>query len=88
MDLSCQLGAFASLDEKKKKEMLTNAKLKDELALQSIGISNLSARLHRQTVQYEKTRQHIVVMEKKAKSLRTQLSDIRMSEHARKAELA
>ena len=65
MDLSCQLNAFSSLDEKKKKEMLTNAKLKDELALQSIGISNLGARLVRQTEQLEKIRGDMTTMERK-----------------------
>ena len=63
MDLTCQLKAFSSLDEKKKKEMLTNAKLKDELALQSIGISNLGARLTRQTEVMEKTKKKIAKME-------------------------
>lgn len=83
MDLSCQFNAFSNLDEKKKKEMLTNAKLKDELAIQSIGISNLGARLNRQTAVCEKTKRKMVAMEQKAEVLRDRLSDYRMQEMER-----
>lgn len=83
MDLSCQFNAFSNLDEKKKKEMLTNAKLKDELAIQSIGISNLGARLSRQTAVCESTKRKMVKMEQKAEMLRDRLSDFRMKEMAR-----
>ena len=83
MDLTCQLKAFTSLDEKKKNEMLTNSKLKDELALQSIGISNLGARLARQTEQNAKINSDIEQMEKKAKALRTSLGNLHAQAHER-----
>jgi len=83
MDLSCQFNAFSNLDAKKKKEMLTNAKLKDELAIQSIGISNLGARLSRQTEVCEKTKRKMAAMEQKAETLRDRLSEFRMKEMER-----
>ena len=77
------MNAFSSLEEKKKKELLMNAKLKDELALQSIGITNLSARLTRQTEMSESVRGEISAAEKKAKSLRIKLASLRMDDHER-----
>ena len=71
------------MDEKKKNEMLTNSKLKDELALQSIGISNLGARLARQTEQNTKINCDIEQMERKAKSLRISLSNLHAQAHER-----
>jgi hypothetical protein len=47
MDQSFQKEAFCALNDNQKKELLNNARLKDELALQGIGLSNLLVRLHR-----------------------------------------
>lgn len=47
MDLIFQRQAFSSMDDTKKKALLANSKLKDELALQSVGISNLTVRCQR-----------------------------------------
>mgnify|MGYP003388263370 CR=1 FL=1 len=77
------MNAFSSLEEKKKKELLMNAKLKDELALQSIGITNLSARLTKQTEMNEKIRSDIGGMEKRARILRVQLAALHKQENAR-----
>jgi hypothetical protein len=47
MDLVFQRQAFTAMDDQKKKALLANSKLKDELALQSVGISNLTVRCGR-----------------------------------------
>jgi hypothetical protein len=47
MDLVFQKQAFSAMDDTKKKALLANSKLKDELALQSVGISNLTVRCQR-----------------------------------------
>ena len=47
MDLAFQQHAFTAMEDHKKRAMLANSKLKDELALQSVGISNLSVRCGR-----------------------------------------
>jgi hypothetical protein len=44
MYVSFQKEAFLTLDADKKRIILENSKLKDEIALQSIGINNLSVR--------------------------------------------
>ena len=54
LDISFQKEAFDSLHERQKQAMFENAKLKDEVALQGVGIANLSARLARQKIQYDK----------------------------------
>lgn len=53
MDLSYQKEAFAALLESQKKAMFENAKLKDEVALQGVGIANLGARLTKQRIEYD-----------------------------------
>ena len=53
MDISYQKDAFAALSERHKKAMFQNAKLKDEVALQGVGLNNLGSRLGKQTQQYE-----------------------------------
>jgi hypothetical protein len=47
MDLAFQQHAFTAMEDEKKKAMLANSKLKDEIALQSVGISNLTVRCGR-----------------------------------------
>ncbi|RYG93637.1 hypothetical protein EON65_58620, partial [archaeon] len=54
LDISFQKEAFDSLHERQKQAMFENAKLKDEVALQGVGIANLSARLARQKIQHDK----------------------------------
>ena len=53
MDISYQKDAFSALSERHKKAMFQNAKLKDEVALQGVGLNNLGSRLGKQTQQYE-----------------------------------
>jgi hypothetical protein len=53
MDISYQKDAFAALSERHKKAMFQNAKLKDEVALQGVGLNNLGSRLGKQNQQYE-----------------------------------
>ena len=49
MDNRYQQHAFSSLNEADKRDIFDNAKLKDEVTLQSIGIANLTLRLDKQT---------------------------------------
>lgn len=60
MDLVFQRQAFSSMDDNKKKALLANSKLKDELALQSVGISNLTVRCGR-----DKQNQKVILNEMK-----------------------
>jgi hypothetical protein len=53
MDISYQKDAFAALSERHKKAMFQNAKLKDEVALQGVGLNNLGSRLGKQNQQYD-----------------------------------
>lgn len=53
MDISYQKDAFAALSERHKKAMFQNAKLKDEVALQGVGLNNLGSRLAKQTQQHD-----------------------------------
>ena len=69
MDLTCQLNAFQSLDNRKKTEMMTNVSLKDEIILQNIGIANLSARLVKQSGMISDVIQHSKLMEAKVGGL-------------------
>lgn len=50
LDISFQREAFNALHERQKQAMFENAKLKDEVALQGVGIANLSARLAKQKI--------------------------------------
>jgi hypothetical protein len=87
MDLACQLSAFGSLFENKKKEMLTNSKIKDELALQNIGIANLTARLARQDILIDKIRSEMTNALIKANNFRQQLIDVRARGNLRNSEI-
>ena len=51
--------AFNEMDVAKKKAILANSKLKDELALQSVGISNLTVRCNRDKYYVRETRQEM-----------------------------
>jgi hypothetical protein len=53
MDISYQKDAFAALSDRHKKAMFQNAKLKDEVALQGVGLNNLGSRLAKQTQQFD-----------------------------------
>lgn len=53
MDISYQKDAFAALSDRHKKAMFQNAKLKDEVALQGVGLNNLGSRLAKQNQQHD-----------------------------------
>ena len=53
MDISYQKDAFSALSEHHKKAMFQNAKLKDEVALQGVGLNNLGSRLAKQNQQHD-----------------------------------
>lgn len=76
MDVSYQQNAFGSLTEKQKKSMFENAKLKDEVALQGVGIANLSARLIRQKQSYDACKKSLKFLNKKSRNLREQLAEL------------
>lgn len=56
MDLQFQRSAFLQLDEELKKEMLIHSKLNDELALQSVGIVNLTVRSNRDKLSHKEVK--------------------------------
>lgn len=68
MELSFQEEAFSALQDKQKKAMLENAKLKDEVALQGVGIANLTARLIKQQLAYDKCKKVLTKYEKKVEN--------------------
>ena len=68
MDLVFQRQAFSSMDDTKKKALLANSKLKDELALQSVGISNLTVRCGRDKQNQKLIREEMKKMEQKVSS--------------------
>ena len=64
-----QRQAFTAMDDHKKKAMLANSKLKDELALQSVGISNLSVRCARDKQSYKSIKQDMKLIGEKVRFL-------------------
>eukprot|EP00602_Paraphysomonas_sp_CaronLab_P001618 CAMPEP_0185031938 /NCGR_PEP_ID=MMETSP1103-20130426/19685_1 /TAXON_ID=36769 /ORGANISM="Paraphysomonas bandaiensis, Strain Caron Lab Isolate" /LENGTH=521 /DNA_ID=CAMNT_0027567639 /DNA_START=31 /DNA_END=1593 /DNA_ORIENTATION=- len=78
MDLVFQRQAFTAMDDHKKKAMLANSKLKDELALQSVGISNLSVRCARDKQSYKSIKQDMKLIGEKVKNLRAKLTSIQL----------
>jgi hypothetical protein len=78
MDLHFQRQAFAAMDDEKKKAMLANSKLKDELALQSVGISNLGVRCGRDRQHYKDIKSKMKTIGQQVNSRRQKLSDLQM----------
>ena len=56
--------------------MFQNAKLKDEVAIQGIGISNLNARLARQKYAYDLCKREMSDLHEKSHFLKEKLSDV------------
>ena len=69
MDISYQKDAFAALSERHKKAMFQNAKLKDEVALQGVGLNNLGSRLAKQTQQHDVCNRELKTMNKRVRNL-------------------
>jgi len=69
MDISYQKDAFAALSERHKKAMFQNAKLKDEVALQGVGLNNLGSRLAKQTQQHDVCNRELKTMNKRVSYL-------------------
>lgn len=65
MDISYQKDAFAALSERHKKAMFQNAKLKDEVALQGVGLNNLGSRLAKQNQQFDICTKELKALNKK-----------------------
>jgi hypothetical protein len=87
MDLKYQQHAFSSLNETDKRDIFENAKLKDEVTLQSIGIANLSLRLGKQKHGTSGCNTEISKLNKKAALLRDQLSDLQSTKFHRTKEI-
>lgn len=79
LDLGYQNVAFQCLDDPKKVAMLTNAKLKDEVTLQGVGMANLGVRLKGQARSYKKVKEKIAILHKDAKKLRERLGELKMN---------
>mmetsp|Transcript_17121 Transcript_17121/g.28604 ORF Transcript_17121/g.28604 Transcript_17121/m.28604 type:complete len:602 (-) Transcript_17121:120-1925(-) len=78
MDLHFQRQAFEAMDDEKKKAMLANSKLKDELALQSVGISNLGVRCGRDRQQFKEIKEKMKSIGAQVNTRRQKLSDLQM----------
>jgi hypothetical protein len=78
MDLHFQRQAFAAMDDPKKKAMLANSKLKDELALQSVGISNLGVRCGRDKHHFKEIKHKMKAIGQQVNARRQKLSDLQM----------
>lgn len=87
MDLKYQQHAFSSLNDADKSDIFENAKLKDEVTLQSIGIANLSLRLGKQKHGTEVCHKERSKLAHKASILRDQLSDLQMMKLQRTKEI-
>ena len=76
IDIFYQKEAFESLPVEKKKAMFENAKLKDEVALQGIGMANLGSRLTKQNYNYESCQEEWKLLSKRSNVLREKLSEL------------
>ena len=77
MDQKYQNEAFNSLKDAQKKELLMNAKLKDEVGLQSIGLANMGVRLIREKMGYDASKAAIEKLEALASELRDETDNLR-----------
>lgn len=87
MDLKYQQYAFSSLNDTDKRDIFENAKLKDEVTLQSIGIANLSLRLGKQKHGTEVCNKERNKLAHQASILRDELSDLQMTKLQRTKEI-
>lgn len=76
VDIFYQKEAFEGLPAEKKKAMFENAKLKDEVALQGIGMANLGSRLTKQNYNYETCQEEWKTLNKRSNVLREKLSEL------------
>ena len=76
MDTSFQKDAYKALNDEQKKDLLLNSKLKDELAIQQVGLANLLMRLSRQRTMYAQTQKDIAKLEKYARKLRKKCAQL------------
>ena len=73
MDVKFQEDAFISLDDKKKKNLLIHSKLRDEIALQKNGLSNLYNRISKEKTNYESINKNLEKLNKKMMAIRNKL---------------
>jgi len=75
-DTYYQMKAFDELSESHKRAMLQNAKLKDEVILQGVGMANLGIRYKKQKAQSNVLTKELNGLYKKAKMLRDKLAKL------------
>ena len=75
-DTYYQMKAFEELSESHKRAMLQNAKLKDEVILQGVGMANLGIRYKKQKAQSNVLTKELSGLYKKAKMLRDKLAKL------------
>lgn len=78
MDLHFQRQAFEAMEDEKKLAMLANSKLKDELALQSVGISNLGVRCGRDKQHFRDIKNKMKSLGQQVNTRRNKLADLQM----------
>jgi hypothetical protein len=76
MDQKYQNEAFNGLNDAQKKELLSNAKLKDEVGLQSIGLANMNVRLVREKMGYVASKSAMRTLEALAEQLRERIEGL------------
>eukprot|EP01033_Poteriospumella_lacustris_P013358 gene13358-9564_t len=74
LEIAFQQQAFDALFDSQKLAMFENAKLKDEVAMQGVGITNLTGRLAKQRKACDKCRSYLRKYRQKAERLREQLA--------------
>jgi len=87
MDYKYQNEAFSALNDMQKKTLLLNAKLKDEVGLQTIGLANMNVRLVRERLSYTQSINLLEKAEKLALSLRTGIEHLRSEKSDRQTRI-
>ncbi|KAF0689506.1 Aste57867_19063 [Aphanomyces stellatus] len=73
--------AFNAMAEESKNALIANAKLKDELQMQSIGVENLMHRFKTQAEQYHKMKVENEILEKGSSLRLKEISTLKTSQH-------
>jgi hypothetical protein len=76
MDLEYQQKAFMALSDQKKKVLLANSKMKDEIVLQTAGMSNLGVRLKMQEHGFRNIRREMTSLNTKVSSIDYEAANI------------
>ncbi len=88
MDAKYRQVAFDKLAEKKKKALLENAKLQEEIIMQKIGLVNLKERMFSEDQTLKDTGEHQKLLSEKEKDCSSRIAKLRRSAYAYEARMA